>query len=585
MRHYTLTHHHSHLGVAFFSPRLAAPVDLTTILEMVQTTPKDAFLRAEARRLLAQAGQSAVRALAGHTNPNITALALETVLLHPDMEHLTDLLQHPSIGQIAAATPLVFLRSYALPDAKSHRAWSRALGSAVFEHAPLPDGLPPLPTIAKPLRPTDALKVRTGLSLPPATPRPPLPQVLSRAMEALYGQGVLIGPELRHGASLAPWGLTRSWRLDRTVEHGTLAYRLTGTMTSYGRGRSLEAARVSLAMEIVERISSFADIRGGRITGRIHGDEIRTARPHELGSPALDLNQLCLEAPAPDAPLAWMTATTAQGAPIWVPVQCVYLFTNLDEPKLFGALGSTGLASGSTVDEACLAGLLEVLERDAETVSPWQASRAFRPQSRDPEVQKLLDAYAAQGIDLVLENITTEFGVPCMRAWISLAHGGFVKATAAHLCGKAAALAAITEVPFPFPQGPASGRWDMELPTHPLEDLPDLSTGSAAGDRILVEALLADQGLFPIYADLTQRSMGIPVVRTIIPGLETATDLDEFSRISPRLAAAATRLMQCERSGPPPATPENGAPTCAQPPQHLCRSKGPTPKPDHTRWR
>jgi ribosomal protein S12 methylthiotransferase accessory factor YcaO len=48
-------------------------------------------------------------------------------------------------------------------------------------------------------------------------------------------------------------------------------------MTSYGRGLHLEAARVSLAMEIVERISSFADIRDSRIAGRIHGGEIRTA--------------------------------------------------------------------------------------------------------------------------------------------------------------------------------------------------------------------------------------------------------------------------------------------------------------------
>lgn len=544
MRHYTLAHQHSHLGVAFFTPKLTPPVDIPTILEMVQTTPTDAFLRAEARRLLAQAGEERVRTLAGHADPTLAALALETVLLHPDVEHLTDLLEHPRLGELAAATPLVFLRSRALPDAQIHRAWGLALGAAVFEAAPLPEGLPPLPTTPKSLRPTDARTIRTGLSLPPAAPRPPLAHVRSRAMEVLYGLGVLAGPELRHGASLAPWGLTRCWRLDRTVEHGRLAYRLSGTMTSYGRGLHLEAARVSLAMEIVERISSFADIRDGRITGRIHGGEIRTARACELDDRAVDLNRLCLEAPAPDAPIAWMTATTARKEPIWVPVQCVYLFANLDEPKLFGALGSTGLASGSSVDEACLAGLLEVLERDAETVSPWDASRAFRLQSRDPEVQKLLDAYAAQGIDLVLEDITTEFGVPCMRAWVPLPHGGFVKATATNLCAKAAALAAITEVPFPFPQGPASGRWPEEFPERVLEDLPDLSTGSAAGDRLVVEALLADQGLCPIYADLTQQSVGIPVVRTIIPGLETATDLDEFSRISPRLAAAAVRRME-----------------------------------------
>ncbi|MBZ4685702.1 MAG: hypothetical protein JG774_1447 [Desulfomicrobiaceae bacterium] len=103
MRHYTLTHQHSHLGVAFFSPTLATPVDLTTILEMLQATPTDAFLRAEARRLLAQAGEERVRALAGHADPTLAALALETP--RPPLAHVRSRAMEVLSGLGALAGP------------------------------------------------------------------------------------------------------------------------------------------------------------------------------------------------------------------------------------------------------------------------------------------------------------------------------------------------------------------------------------------------------------------------------------------------------------------------------------------------
>ncbi len=543
MHQYCLEHHHSHLGVAFFAPRLRPCPGLTAIIDLVAATPNDAFLRAEARRILATAGTKAIQDLAQHPDLSRAALALETVLLNPGLAALSPLLATPRLAELAAASPLVFLRNRSQADAETHRAWSLALADAVFQGRPLPLDLPPLPTAPAFPRTIDPATLQAQISFPDPAPRPPLPEVLHRALSALETIGVLAGPELRHQASLAPVGLTRSWRLQRSVVHGRLSYTLQGTMTSYGRGTTLEAARVSLAMEIVERVCSFASVEEDHIPGLVRGGTVRTARATELEAPALDLNTLCLEAPAPDAPLAWMPATTALGATIWVPVQAVFLFANLDEPKLFGALGSTGLASGSTFDEARRAGLLEVLERDAEITSPWNPERAFRPRSRTPLLQRLLAAYRAQGVDLILHDITTEFGIPAFKALVPLPGGGFAKATAADLCGPHAALAAITEVPFPFPHGPASATFPSPLPERHIEDLPDLSTGSASGDVRLLEAILSAHGYEPIYADLTRDDIGIPVVRALVPGLETATDLDEFSRISPRLAAAAAAAL------------------------------------------
>ena len=94
---------------------------------------------------------------------------------------------------------------------------------------------------------TDPGRIRTGLPTLPPHPRRPADETRALAEERLYGLGVLDGPEMRHHASLAPWGLLRRWRLDRTTRCGAFNHRLEGLMTSYGRGLCLEDAQASLA--------------------------------------------------------------------------------------------------------------------------------------------------------------------------------------------------------------------------------------------------------------------------------------------------------------------------------------------------
>jgi ribosomal protein S12 methylthiotransferase accessory factor len=72
--------------------------------------------------------------------------------------------------------------------------------------------------------------------------------------------------------------------------------------------------------------------------------------------------------------------------PIWVPVQCVFLFCNLDERSLFSGLGSTGPASGNTGAEARLSALSELIERDSEAVNPYHPSRCLRIYSKDSQM-------------------------------------------------------------------------------------------------------------------------------------------------------------------------------------------------------
>lgn len=174
--------------------------------------------------------------------------------------------------------PQIFLKSAALSGHELHAQTSRLLAANIFEHQPLPDGIAALPfePAAAPDR-IDIASIRASLPAEPPCPRKPTRQTCDLALERLYGLGILDGREMRHHASLAPWGLLRQWRLDRTTRCGRFNHRMEGLMTSYGRGLCLEDAQASLAMEIVERYSSFADIRDMRISGSRDEGEVRMA--------------------------------------------------------------------------------------------------------------------------------------------------------------------------------------------------------------------------------------------------------------------------------------------------------------------
>lgn len=532
---YRLAHQDSLLGVAYFTPEPAEPLTLEQCLDHVRRLPGDEFMRAHVRPQLAAMAPAKLRDLFDAADETVRALVLETVLLTPGLRDLWPEMC-PALEGLKGSTPQLFLASASLPDHDLHARTSRLLAANIFEHAPLPADPADDALVAAPDNPAaDPARIRATLELPAPCPRRPAEATRALAEERLYGLGVLDGPEMRHHASLAPWGLLRRWRLDRATRCGAFDHRLQGLMTSYGRGLTMDDARVSLAMEIVERYSSFADIRDMRVSGSQEGGEIRVAPFSALGGEALDPNAMRLEVPYADQPLHWIAGRGRRGETRLVPLQAVYLFANLDEVRLFSGLGSTGLASGNTPEEAKVSGLLEVIERDAEAVRVFDPARCFRVESRDDEVRELLERYREQGVDPVFQDLTTELGVPCYKCFVHLAEGGLVKATGASLSGRRAAISALTETPFPFPGGPASAEGPRDLPVRLLEDLPDHSTGSAGGDLALLEAILEDRGYEPVYVNLTKRELRLPVYRAIVPGLEIVSDFDRFTRVSPRL--------------------------------------------------
>ena len=78
-----------------------------------------------------------------------------------------------------------------------------------------------------------------------------------------------------------------------------------------------------------------------------------------------------------------------------------------------------------------------------------------------------------------------------------------VRGTGAHLRGARAAVAAMTETPYPYPGGPASRPGLKGLSVRRAERLPALSSGSTATDLKRVETLLRANGFRIFYADLT----------------------------------------------------------------------------------
>ncbi len=544
-------------GVGYFSARPTTEVSFEEALGYLREHPYDEFMHQYALESVGDFELQKVRELlaaAGDHDPVPATLLVEAIESFGKLRALRPELADWKLRELAGYTPLIDIRSMLMPDRELHRSWMELFGANMLRHETLPVvdqcGLQPLFSEERQKASTPqgvslaAISKEWGVSPMSRTEPAASPEEIAQwALQRLEPLGVVTSFEARHAASLSPHGLLRQWRLALRVESGRHRYILSGTQTSYGRGLSLAAARASCVMEMVERCSAFAGFDARGAVGYAAAYPLRHASYGELleqGVAALDPNRLALEVPYADEKIYWLEGTErgAQGlTPVWVPAQCVFLFCNLDEITLFSGLGSTGLASGSSLPQAKLNALLEAIERDAEAVSPFHVTSCFTLRADHPQVAGLLADYAAKGIHIQFQDLTTELGVPCYKCFVNGVDGTIRKGTGAHLDGKRALLAAMTETPYPYPYGPASGPGLEGLPTVRFEDLPTYATGDAAYDLNLLETLLNANGYSPVYVDLTRSDLRIPVVKALIPGLELVGDFDRFARVSERLYA------------------------------------------------
>ncbi|MDY7001329.1 MAG: YcaO-like family protein [Thermodesulfobacteriota bacterium] len=506
----------------------------------------------QAKELLAKAEQDG--------NAAFLSVFFEASLVHEKFAAFRNFFESNAAQSLRSQTPLVSIISSALSDQELHRQWTELFRTNIQEHKPLPG--PKATGLDIPFKEEDLERVRDswvslfdaragqGKGSGGGKEKPvPLEQTVRRAERALEAAGVVLGPQVRHQACLSPVGLLRPWRVSVSVKNRRLDYTLSGDQTSYGRGLEFDQAWAALLMEIVERWSSWASFDGLDVPGYAAGHCLVRAgysELHKKGVAALDPNEMRLEVPYQGDSLYWIEAQTpGDGAmrSVLVPAQCVFSFCNLDERDLFSGVGSTGLAAGNTVEQARASGLLEVLERDAVAVSPYSPDKCFRIQARDKTLSALLEKYGQKGVDVFFQDVTTEFGIPCYKAFVIGPEGQIIMGAAARLNGRKALVSALTETPYPYPFGPKSRFGPQGLPVRIFEDLPDYSTGSHPGDLKLIERTLLLNDLRPLYVDLTRSDLKIPVVRAMIPGLELMADFDCFSRVSRRLFANYVKIF------------------------------------------
>ncbi|MCU0585771.1 MAG: YcaO-like family protein [Desulfobacterales bacterium] len=524
--------------------------------------PNDEFMRRHLLRIIGGCDEPHLKARIADLDPEdrfLQALLWEASRVCPHPKRYQRNFPMKALKPLAAHTPLLYLKSHLLRDRGRHQSWITLFRENILEHRPLPD--PAAIGWAAPfsearlknlLEPRATLKQLFEQSRPlsdrAVAPAPGPEQVHTLALERLRQAGVAVGNEMRHTSSLSPIALLRRWQMRIAVNSGRHDFGLSGELTAYGRGIDFEAARAACVMEVVERCSSFASFDGRGPSGYADPPNVIHGRLSDLRKDrvaALDPNDLALEAPYRDEPLSWLQdqAQTLTGfRSIFIPAQGVFLFCNLDEIKLFSALGSTGLGAGVTMAGAKLSALSEVVERDCEGTTPFDRAFCFEIETQDERLAALLDSYRANGIHLQFQDLTPAMGLPCCKCFVVSSDGRIAKGTGAHLDARRALLAALTETPFPYPGGPPSRPAMQGLVRVPVEALPNYACGDPEADLRTMETLLLANGFRLIYADLTRSDIGLPVVRAIVPGMEILADFDRHSRVHPRLYANYLKL-------------------------------------------
>jgi ribosomal protein S12 methylthiotransferase accessory factor len=244
---------------------------------------------------------------------------------------------------------------------------------------------------------------------------------------------------------------------------------------------------------------------------------------------------------------------------------------------------TNGLASGNVLEEAICHSLCEVIERDATSLAELNASalpyNTLRTMTKylsdngmdiDPinstefvdddtkysdvdisnidfePVSKLVKRFNDSNIPLIIKDITSPIGIPTFNAssieWITENYGYLTEGHGTHPDARIALLRAITEVSQTRAANIQGARDDLRKISYgnsnsdekktwqfmksknsiPFSEIKSYVNDDILDDIKLILSRLSSNGLNQvIVVDLTNPQIKIPVVRTIVPGLET----------------------------------------------------------------
>ncbi len=338
---------------------------------------------------------------------------------------------------------------------------------------------------------------------------------------------------------------------------------------SAGKGASPEQAEASALGEAVERYS-----------GVFHGDEIRrraawedfsdgeALRPNEVMGfsdrqyeHADEINRLRLRfhtVPArfdESARMEWSPVwSMTQGRHRYLPTHMLYYARPLETGKIYGGPDSNGCAAGNTLEEAVLQGFFELVERDA--FACWWYNRARRPEVDldafgDPWLSAARGYYGECNRELWVLDLTHDLGIPVFAAVSRRADKpveDVIYSAGAHADPRIAAFRAVCELnqhlsavrdvdaagggyAFDDPESlwwwrnvTAAGQpWlapDPAAPRRGPDDFPKPPGFTDLRDDVeWCRSLVEGKGLEFLVLDQTRPDVGLPVARTIVPGL------------------------------------------------------------------
>lgn len=349
-----------------------------------------------------------------------------------------------------------------------------------------------------------------------------------------------------------------------------------------GKGPTREHAMASALMESIERYSSLP-AGGPRKLVRSSYFELSKTRkmlhPDEIVEPVRFeyRNDMPMDwLPGHDL---------ASGEEVMVPASIALFRYMPPPPAVnpFAYFHTNGLASGNVMEEAICHALCEVIERDAMSLAELRASaipfHVLRtivhslnlagfpvppiPADRfvdDPDVfpevdisevkfepvKKLVRKFEKAGIPLIIKDITSDIGIPTFNAssieWVTHDYGYLAEGHGTHPDARIALLRAITEVSQTRAANIQGARDDLRkirygenntddkrawqfMPATKREKFSQVKTffnEDILDDIKLILSRLRSIELYRvIIVDLTNPEIGIPVVRAIVPGLET----------------------------------------------------------------
>lgn len=362
-------------------------------------------------------------------------------------------------------------------------------------------------------------------------------------------------PALRH------MGITRLARLTGLDDLGipvcaAIRPNAHSVAVAQGKGLTDAAAAASAAMEAIEVF--HAENLDGRA---------RLAAIDELAAKGADaLTQGVNRTRKPlsrKLPIRWLQGTElGTGQSCWVPFELVstdYRLPRAPDAGLFLA-STNGLASGNHLVEAMVAGLCELVERDAAALhaarsTPHRAARLLDTGTvDDPTCRRLLETLKAARMQVLAWDITSDLGVASFLCRLSdgprepWRRIGAFRGHGCHPDRRVALCRAITEAaqarltrisgtrddlhPRDFTQTEALPVWDalaaLRPPAGALQSfaaVPSFEADDIEADLAFLVGQLRRHGLPRIVAvDLTRPEFGIPVVRVVVPGLEAPDD-------------------------------------------------------------